>query len=421
MRRSLFLFLSFLVFVASAFAEEAPIVRIEIEPRVVSVGEPVALTITVLAPTWFPKPPVYPSFDLANAMTRLPPDSSYPISERVGTETWSGITRSYEIYPLIAASYQLDAKTVTVTWADPDTRSPITRDVELPAVAFRAVVPPGAEGLDPYLAGRALTITRDIDGEVEELWVGDAIVVRYTAELTGLAAVFLPPMFPKPYAEGAKVYAKAPLVEDGHEGEPSRRVETLTFVLETSGELALPGVELDWWNTTTNTLETASVPALSLPVSGTLLSVVQPGSTGGNILAGLLLLGLAAAGVTARRWLPLVRSRWLEARETRLRSESHAFGELRRSLRAGEARAVHHALLKWLERLQPGLDIRVFANEHGDSALEEGVENVIASLYADPNEPFVRNDLGRGLAEARKHLLSSRAAAARSGLPPLNP
>ena len=73
MRHSLFVFLSFLVFVASAFAEEAPIVRIEIEPKVVSVGEPVALTITVLAPTWFPKPPVYPSFDLANAMTRVSP------------------------------------------------------------------------------------------------------------------------------------------------------------------------------------------------------------------------------------------------------------------------------------------------------------------------------------------------------------
>jgi len=421
MRQRLFVFLSSLVFVASAFAEEAPIVRIEIEPEVVSVGEPVALTITVLAPTWFPKPPVYPSFDLANAMTRLPPNSSYPISERVGAETWSGITRNYEIYPLIAALYQLDAKTVTVTWADPDTRSPITREVELPAVAFRAVVPPGAEGLDPYLAGRALTITREIDGNVDELSVGDAIVVRYTAELTGLAAVFLPPMFPDPYAEGAAVYAKAPLVEDGHEGEPSRRVETLTFVLETSGELTLPGIELEWWNTTANTIETASVPALSLPVRGTLLSVVQPGSTGGNILAGLLLLGLAAGGVTARRWLPLLRSRWLEAKETRLRSESHAFGELRRSLRTGEARAVHLALLEWLERLQPGLDIRLFANEHGDSALEEGVENVIASLYAAPNEPFASNDLEPTLAAARKHLLESRTAAARSSLPPLNP
>ena len=76
---------------------EGPVVRVSVAPEVVRVGEAAELTITVLVPTWFPKPPVYPSFELPNAMTQLPADSSYPTSERVGpplicSQTFSRLT-----------------------------------------------------------------------------------------------------------------------------------------------------------------------------------------------------------------------------------------------------------------------------------------------------------------------------------------
>ncbi len=418
MRRGILTLICGLVFIAPGFAQDAPIVRMEIDPREVSVGERVELHITILVPTWFPKPPIYPSFELINAMTRIPPDSSYPISERVEAETWSGIVRSYEIYPLTAAIYRLEAKTVTVTWADPETRSPLVREVVLPRIEFRATVPAGAESLDPYLVGTKLTITREIEGKVEELSVGDALVVHYTAELEGLAALFLPPMFLNPSAEGAAVYAKQPVIEDG---ERARRTETLTFVLESGGELMLPAVELQWWDVTTNTIKTASVPVLSLPVSGSLLSLIEPDSATGGALLGILIVGLGVAFVTAWRGFPTLRARWLASKETRRNSEAHAFDQLRHSLRDGEARAIHQALLVWLDRLRPGLDARGFAHEHGDSALQEGVERMIAALYADPSVPFDGGNLVPAFSAARKNLLGHRTEAAYMSLPPLNP
>jgi hypothetical protein len=418
MRSGLFVFVVAVFLVASASAQEVPIVRIEIEPDVVSVGEPVELRVIVLAPTWFPKPPVYPTFELANAMTLVPPDSSYPTSERVGTETWSGISRSYEIYPLIGATYRLDAKTVSVTWSDPETRLPLTRELPLPAVQFRAVVPKGAEALDPYLAGRALTVTREIEGEIEDLSVGDALVVHYTAELSGLAAVFLPPMFNDPSVEGAAVYAKEPVVENG---EPARRVETLTFVLESSGELTLPSVELEWWDTTTNTVEVAVVPTLSLPVSGTLFSVIRTDSATGNAFIWVLLVGFGAGAYLLWRWLPQLRASFQSAAEMRRLTEAYAFSELRRALRTGDARTIHDAMLGWLERLNPELDAREFANDHGHTALQQGIERIIASLYANPSVPFEGDNLESAFVSARKDLLSRRAQATLDSLPELNP
>lgn len=410
-----------LVFAASAVAGEAPIVRMEILPGVVLVGESVELRVTVLAPTWFPKPPVYPSFELPNAMTRLPADSSYPISEQVGSETWSGIVRSYEIIPLIAATYQLEDKAVTVTWTDLDSLRPQVRAIDLPDSGFRAVVPAGAEALDPYLAGRRLTIKREIeggsDGETREHSVGDAVVVHYTAELEGMAAIFIPPLFSNPRAEGAAVYATEAIVE---EHEIARRMETLTFVLEKSGEFIVPGVEVEWWNTRTDSIETASVQELSLPVRGVPLSIMKPGNTRRSMLVGISFGGIGLVVLAGRRWLPWLRARHQMRVKRHLRSEAHAFSELVSALRLGEARAIHRALLAWLARLQPGLDVRGFVLSYGDSGLGQGVESMIATVYADLGGRFDAGMLEAGLRAARQNQLRCRVATRDSDLPPLN-
>jgi len=77
--------LLYLLALTGTAAAQEPQVRAAITPGAVSVGEPARLTVTVLVPTWFTSPPTYPSLDLANAVTRLPPDSSYPTRARQTT------------------------------------------------------------------------------------------------------------------------------------------------------------------------------------------------------------------------------------------------------------------------------------------------------------------------------------------------
>jgi len=162
---------------------EAPLVRAELEPDKVRVGETAKLRVTVLVPTFFKSPPVYPSFEIADAMTRLPPDSSFPTSENIDGEAWSGIVRDYEIVPLVAGRFALDPGKVVVRYADPDSGE--TRDAEgsVPRFVLRAVVPTGAETLDPYVGGSSLQLERTLEGEADGLEVGDALVVRVRARL----------------------------------------------------------------------------------------------------------------------------------------------------------------------------------------------------------------------------------------------
>ena len=406
---------------------EPPIVRTRLDRESVPVGEAVRLEITVLVPTWFVEPPDYPSFEIANAVTRVPPDSSYPISEPVGAETWSGIVREIEIHPLLGATYRLGGQQLALSWADSETRQPTPARVDLPPLEFRAVVPAGAEGLVPYLAGRSLTLTRDIEGERDALAVGDAVVARYTAVLDGLPAIFLPRLMTQDRIEGVSIHASEPVVE---QTESSRRSERVTFVFDAAGEITIPGAELRWWNTQTGEIEKASVAGETLTIAGAPGGLARGlGQRVGWGRIGLVTLLLAGAGLAARRWWlrwgHAVADEVAAALDTWRQSEPRALLSIRAGVRARDPQATHAALLAWLERLAPDSDARSFAQHHGDAALQDGVESLCASLYATGSgEGTVEVDfdtLWRALRRARRRCLKSRAGALPGELPPLNP
>jgi len=404
---------------AAALGQVQPVVRVEVTPETVIVGESAQVTITVLVPTWFTRPPVYPAFELANAMTRLPPDSSYPIRERVGNESWSGIVRSYEVYPLLGASYRISEQAITVTYAHPGS-SPVTVDVDVPDIQFRGQVPTGAEQLNPYLAGRRLTLSRDIDGDLSELEAGDALVIRYMAELDGLPAIFLPPLAPDLKFDGVSVYADAPKVEDD---AVARRSEKLTLVFDAGGEFSVPDIELSFWNTESESVESVTAEGFSISVAGL---PVEPPVTDAvtdrrwpQILA-LLLTALAMLLVLCR-WAPTGARYYRDAAERRRQTERHAFTQLEKAIASRRPEPVYHALLAWLERLQPGMNARSFARAYGDASLLAAIDALSAGIYKDAAEGIDMGSLRTGLATARKLFLQQRSPRGRPSLPPLNP
>jgi len=404
----------------SAAAAPTPIVRVAISPETVAVGEPARLRVTVLVPTWFREAPRFPSFELANAIVRLPPDASRPTSARIGGDNWSGIVRDYQLYPLLGASYRMPAQTLRVTYADPDTTGPVSVDVEVPGFELRGEVPVGAAGLDPYLAGSALRLERAIEGDTTALVEGGALVVRYVAELRGLSALFLPPLTAALQLDGVSIYADQPVVEDG---EPARRSEQLTLVFRRGGEFTLPGLALDWWNTATGEIETATLAPLTLSVQGRVpslqerMAVLQPGWRA----IALVLMGLALLAWLWRRWAPALLRALLERRQAYRRSERCAFRALRTAIAGGDERAAHHALLRWLQRLDPATDARRFARAYGDAQLQRDIDQLSAALYRGAAQPVDLARLSRGLGRARRAFSERRSAQRRASLPPLNP
>ena len=406
---------------AGAFAQDRPIVRAEITPKTVAVGEAAELKITVLVPTWFTRPPTYPSFELANAITRIPDDSSYPMRERVGNESWSGIVRSYEILPLFGAKYRLNGQSMSITYANPGSDA-VTVVVDVPEVLLRGSVPIGAAELDPYIAGRNLTLSLNVEGDASDLVVGDALVLSYVAELDGLPAIFLPPLAPPLSFDGVSVYADAP---DLYDGTPARRSEKITLVFDAGGEFIVPGLTLGFWNMASNSIDSATVEGFAITVAGPVAAPLNAtAETERRWLLWLsIIVGLSVLAYVIYASGSVAAGHYRAAVERRKRSEPYAFAALQTSLRANNAGEAYRAMLIWLERLNPDMSMRQLASSYGDETLLADVEALSMMNFAGEGSGSDGKigHMASVLAKVRSRYLSQASGAAENVLPPLNP
>lgn len=408
-----------LLIATASVAQQDPVVRVDVSPGAVAVGESVQVRVTVLVPTWFPRPPVYPDFELANAITRLPPDSSFPTSERIGGDTWSGIVRNYRMYPLVGASYRLSGETIAVAYANPGA-DPIEAEVPVPEILFRGTVPAGAEQLDPYVAGESLALELDIKGETTDLEPGDAVVLEWTATLDGLPAIFIPPLAPPLEFDGLSAYADQPVVEDG---PPGRRTEKVTLVFEAGGDFEIPAVSIDYWNTETGTVDTAATAVTKMVVAGPPPAIEddavgdEPIDAWRMFLRAVLLAMLAAAAVLL---LPVWRERARQAEAAKRAGEPWAFEQVTKALQAGDADTAYAALVTWADRLEPSMSLREFAARFGDAALSNDLDALSRARYAGESPPTL-GALQKPLGRARATWLDRRIVPGTNRLPPLNP
>lgn len=420
---------------AAALAAE-PVVRIQVTPNTINLGESARMQITVLVPTWQPEPPVYPSFEIPNVITRLPANSSHPTSERVGGETWSGIVRNYEVTPLLAADFTLGGESIRITWANPGSANEI-QDAPVPAATLAVRVPAAAADLDPYLAGSRFTLERTIDESRDPPQAGDALVIRYRATLDGMPAIFIPPLAPAFSSDIATAYPAEPEITQALDGKGAERLEQVTLILNHGGQLELPGQTFAWWDTGTEQIREAGIPPLTLEVAGPppAASPVDESAAATTIPRRLLATALIVAllaGSAGWRWLPGYLASRRRRAEAFKQSEAYAFRQLEQT---SDARAAYGAALKWLAKLDPDLDLRRFAGMFGDSTLSTEVDTLSRGLFISPGvispgaeasstgadqRTLVRTFI-RNLANARARYLAEQQTEATSLLAPLNP
>lgn len=400
-----------------AAAQVQPVVRVAVSPESVPVGEFATVEVTVLVPTWFVQPPVYPNLEVANAITRLPPDSSYPTSERIGRDTWSGIVRKYRFFPLLGATYRLGGQDIRIAYANPG-GEPAIVDATMPDIVVRGAVPDGAEALDPYLSGSRLTVAMDIEGDASALEPGDAIVLRYRVELDGLPAIFIPPLAPALEFEGVSVYADVPRVEDG---TPATRSEKLTLVFESGGEFMLPGLSLEYWNTVDQQIAVATTDGIPIVVHGPPAGL-PPGTEGVPEHRRLWLpVGLAILAVLALGWRRRRGVREISTPEQARGLEKRAFGEFLAALNARDPVTSYRSMLAWVRCLDPETDARRFVQHYGSEGLPAAVDRLSRCNFASSDGSPDYSSLRTGFVQARKRYLRQSSARESRQLAALNP
>jgi hypothetical protein len=197
------------------------------------------------------------------------------------------------------------------------------------------------------------------------------------------------------------------------------------LVFDAGGEFVVPDLTLAFWNSATETIDSAMVEGFVINVAGP--PVVSPNdgvqaegrwwlwiliAAGASILAVVITVAGSAAAGHLR-----------VAKEKRSRSEPHAFAILQTALRANNADEAYRAMLVWLQRLAPAMSMRQLALGYGDAALVSDLESLSRMNYSCSNGGSDGNTsrLADGLATARRRYIGGLTAAAVSELPPLNP
>jgi hypothetical protein len=441
----LFLLSAFAAAVAAADDAPRTLVRTRVEPAgPVAVGETVKIVVDALVTTWLTQGLELPTFDVPGAVVAPSDQQAAKLTETIEGATWFGVSRVYLLTPTAAGTLAIPSLTLMLHVGGAE--API--EARTPALTVTVAAPPRPPGAAHALATRKLVLTQHLDRKLAGIRVGDSVERTLSLTADGVRGMFLPPpTFDA--VDGLAVYPAAPHVDDVTDDRGAflggRRIDAATYVVQTPGRHTLPAITVQWWNTSTQTLQTASAaaidfgavanptarPELALPADEDAIVIARPWRRwrGPALVAAPLLV------VTALAWLlaaPIaaIRRRVADARAEHRRafaaSEAHAFAQVTETIGRGEANAIYPAVLHWLDRLEPSgapVTVQTLGARTGDPQLTRGLAALGAAVYGNaPARAWDPDDLAQRLTKARGRLHdAARAAHAADPLPPLNP
>ncbi|APD11263.1 hypothetical protein UC34_12150 [Pandoraea vervacti] len=431
---------------SNAVADEPPktMIRAHLEPAGnVVAGTQVKLVVDILTTTWLSDAPDWPLFDMPGAIVTLPDEQARNLSEMIGDQRWFGVSRAYRIAPQAGQRYTTPVFDIHVQPGG--ATAPVT--LKTPSLSFVATVPPGAEGMKVFFPTSGLSVTQKIDPSSSHVQVGDTITRTVTQRATGTEAILIPPA-PLADVDGMQRYARPATTHDdlqgGRELVAGVRTDSAMYVVNRSGHIELPAIDIEWWNTTSNRREKVTLPAVSVSARGAhetpLFEIpveavgraarrvivldrsdLWVAGAGVALVLGLLWIGprIVGAGRRARQHLRA----WRNAITT---GEPHAWRQLQREARTGSWQAFVSALYGWLDRRasargQPPTGLSEAGGSCADAS--EEIAALRKAVYArySPNPPDrVDSSLAPTLKTIRKQMnRASRRSTRTDDLPPL--
>lgn len=331
---------------AFAWPQDIPRLSVELQETETVVGQPLIVRIKVLVPTFSPKPPEFPSLEVPGLIVRLPERASGPISETVDGETWSGVQRSYRVYPLQPGRFEIPAQTVRVTYAETGGIDPVSVDLSTDAIAFDATVPSGAADLSPLIVANDFSLNQTLE-ITDNISVGDAVERTVEASISGTTAVLIPPLIATTAINALRPYPKEPRVNETEDRGvlSGQRVESTTYLAVSAGDVQLPAITIDWFNLETGQVETAELGGATFSVSGEALAAEGNRPNWARV-AGLLA-GLALIVWVGFRLWPYGKLYALKLQNQWQSSEIYASRIVRAAIRQKDLSSTYDALQYW--------------------------------------------------------------------------
>jgi len=312
------------------------------------------------------------AFDIPDAVVENLERRSF--QRRVGNRTWLVTELRYAVYPQKSGKLTIPAIGFSAREVQPGrsllgarlgrrlrlTSEPIEMNVKSVPTSF-----PG----EVWLPARDLTLEENWSIDPEALNVGDSTTRTLTLVGRGLQGSQLPPLSS---VQGAlnipelRFYPDQEAIDQSElaDGLQGRRVQSEALVARSGGAWVLPEIRIPWWNTDTDQLEFAVIPARNVAVAASqaLDSTLSPTATTGTITASTQSAPQWLWILSASGWvisLVLAVLLWLSRQPQQIAAPGAASGSAspetirqslvaaRRAIEAQDAAALRSAILDW--------------------------------------------------------------------------
>ncbi|MCX4029853.1 protein BatD [Endozoicomonas sp. SM1973] len=194
----------------------------------------------------------------------------------------------YAIFPQQSGEILIPALKFTSTVASQSRRnSPFNmfpRQIGTPVEEYSpeiklTVKTPPASAKGNWLPAQKLTLTENWSTDTSQLKVGDSVTRTIEIKAEGLTAAQLPPLT-TPELNGVKLYPDKSQTKDiaTDQGIIGQRIESIALVPTQAGTIKLPEIRYRWFNTTSQTMEEAVLPAKQITIAPVTTSQDQPAS-----------------------------------------------------------------------------------------------------------------------------------------------
>lgn len=309
------------------------------------------------------------AFDIPDAVVE--PLERRSFQRRLGNRTWLVTELRYAVYPQKSGALQVPAIGFTAREVQPGRSllgARLGRRLRMTSEPIDVEVKPVPDNFpgDVWLPARSLTLEESWSVEPDGLSVGDSTTRTLTLIADGLQGSQLPPLSS---LQGAPDIAELRFYPDQESidqtelvrGLQGRRVQSEALVARASGNWTLPEIRVPWWNTETNTLSYATLPARTVTVRAAAtadiasdVSISKPSSDGAPLPAWLW--SFAGAGwllAAIMSWL-FFRARAADTPSTLARAAGpnepnvrQALVNIRRALEQQDQSALRKAVLQW--------------------------------------------------------------------------
>ena len=142
----------------------------------------------------------------------------------------------------------------------------ILRDTQAKTISI--MTKPAHVATDQWMPSSGLTLDEQWTADLSNLTVGEPITRTIRIIAKGLTGAQISPLKSTP-SDAYKVYPDQPQVEEQVNGNGivGTRTESLALVPNQAGEMTIPGIEVRWWDTTKQRMQTANLPAKRVQVS----------------------------------------------------------------------------------------------------------------------------------------------------------